>query len=112
VTEPHTPDNVEFGEDRLKTLLSEVAHLSADDIRVRISAELNDWIGDAEQYDDPAWVVMKVHQAIITFLGYCELSSRKVFLFSRSFSVGCTRPVMSVTRDTRVCSPGVAPVHV
>ena len=33
VTEAHNPEHVEFGEERLKTLLSEVAHLSADDIR-------------------------------------------------------------------------------
>jgi serine phosphatase RsbU (regulator of sigma subunit) len=61
VTEAHSPDNVEFGEDRLKALLREVAHLSADDIRARISAELKDWIRDAEQYDDLTFVVMKVN---------------------------------------------------
>jgi putative ABC transport system permease protein len=61
VTEAHDPDNVEFGEERLKTLLSDVAHLSADDIRERISAELKEWIKDAEQYDDLTFVVMKVH---------------------------------------------------
>src|SRR5438093_13304261 len=48
---------------------------------------------------------------IITLRECCELSSRKDFLFSRSFSVGCTLPVVSVTRETNVCSPGVAPVH-
>lgn len=46
---------------------------------------------------------------IMTFLGNCELFSRKVFLFSRSFSVGCTVPFTSVTLETSVCSPGVAP---
>jgi serine phosphatase RsbU (regulator of sigma subunit) len=61
VTEAHNPDHVEFGEDRLKTLLREVAHLSADDIRARIATELKDWIKDAEQYDDLTFVVMKVH---------------------------------------------------
>jgi predicted permease len=61
VTEAHSPDNVEFGEDRLKALLRDVAHLSADDIRARISAELKDWIRDAEQYDDLTFVVMKVN---------------------------------------------------
>ena len=61
VTEAHNPDSDEFGEDRLKPLLSEVAHLSADDIRERISAELKDWIKDAEQYDDLTFVVMKVN---------------------------------------------------
>jgi sigma-B regulation protein RsbU (phosphoserine phosphatase) len=61
VTEAHSPDNVEFGEDRLKSLLREVAHLSSDDIRARIEAELKDWIRDAEQYDDLTFVVMKVN---------------------------------------------------
>ncbi len=60
VTEAHNPDNDEFGEDRLKALLAEVAHLSADEIRVRISSELKEWIEDAEQYDDLTFVVMKV----------------------------------------------------
>jgi predicted permease len=61
VTEAHNPDNVEFGEERLKALLGEVAHLSADEIRVRISSELKAWIKDAEQYDDLTFVVMKVN---------------------------------------------------
>ena len=61
VTEAHNPDSDEFGEERLKALLSDVAHLSADDIRERISAELKDWIKGAEQYDDLTFVVMKVN---------------------------------------------------
>jgi len=61
VTEAHNPESVEFGEDRLKALLGEAAHLSADEIRARISAELKEWIKDAEQYDDLTFVVMKVH---------------------------------------------------
>jgi predicted permease len=61
VTEAHNPDNVEFGEDKLKALLSEVAHLSVDEIRERLAAELKAWIKDAEQYDDLTFVVMKVH---------------------------------------------------
>jgi sigma-B regulation protein RsbU (phosphoserine phosphatase) len=61
VTEAHSPDNIEFGEERLKALLGDVAHLSADEIRVRISSELKAWIKDAEQYDDLTFVVMKVN---------------------------------------------------
>jgi hypothetical protein len=49
--------------------------------------------------------------AIITFRGNCELSSRNVFLVSSSSEVGWTLPLTSVTRDTTVCSPGVAPVQ-
>ena len=51
------------------------------------------------------------NHATMIFRGYCELSSRKVFLFSRSFSVGCTSPFASVTRETTMCSPGAVPVH-
>ena len=36
------------------------AHLPANEIRDRISAEMNGWIGDAEQYDDLTFIVMKV----------------------------------------------------
>jgi sigma-B regulation protein RsbU (phosphoserine phosphatase) len=61
VTEAHNPDQAEFGEERLKTLLREVSHLSADEIRARISSELKAWIHDSEQYDDLTFVVMKVH---------------------------------------------------
>jgi len=60
VTEAHNPDHAEFGEERLKEVLREVAHLSADAIRQRISEELRIWIDDAEQYDDLTFVVMKV----------------------------------------------------
>jgi serine phosphatase RsbU (regulator of sigma subunit) len=42
-------------------LLGEVAHLSADEIRARISSEMTAWIKDAEQYDDLTFVVMKVN---------------------------------------------------
>jgi serine phosphatase RsbU (regulator of sigma subunit) len=61
VTEAHSPEENEFGEERLKALLGEIAHLSADEIRGRISTELKDWIKDAEQYDDLTFVVMKVN---------------------------------------------------
>src|SRR4029434_7437749 len=61
VTEAHNPENAEFGEDRLKALLVESAHLSADEIRVRISSELKAWIKDAEQDDDLTLGVMKVN---------------------------------------------------
>jgi sigma-B regulation protein RsbU (phosphoserine phosphatase) len=60
VTEAHNPEQVEFGEERLKALLREVAHLPADGIRARISEALQEWIKDAEQYDDLTFVVMKV----------------------------------------------------
>jgi sigma-B regulation protein RsbU (phosphoserine phosphatase) len=60
VPEAHNPQNEEFGEERLQQLLRETAHLSADEISARISAEMKSWIRDAEQYDDLTFIVMKV----------------------------------------------------
>jgi serine phosphatase RsbU (regulator of sigma subunit) len=60
VTEAHSPESVEFGEDQLKAVLARVAHLPADQICATIAAELKHWIQDAEQYDDLTLVVMKV----------------------------------------------------
>jgi predicted permease len=60
VPEAHNAENDEFGEDRLQALLRQSAHLPADDISARIAAALNSWIGDADQYDDLTFIVMKV----------------------------------------------------
>jgi len=60
VPEAHNPEDEEFGEERLQDLLRRTAHLPADEISARISAEMKDWIRDAEQYDDLTFIVMKV----------------------------------------------------
>ena len=60
VTEAHNAENEEFGEERLQQLLRQTAHLSINEISARISAEMKNWIGDAEQYDDLTFIVMKV----------------------------------------------------
>jgi serine phosphatase RsbU (regulator of sigma subunit) len=60
VPEAHSPDNEEFGDERLRALLRDVAHLAAHEISARISTEMSRWIRDAEQYDDLTYVVMKV----------------------------------------------------
>jgi serine phosphatase RsbU (regulator of sigma subunit) len=60
VPEAHNPEDEEFGEERLQQLLRQTAHLRADEISARISAEMKDWIRDAEQYDDLTFIVMKV----------------------------------------------------
>jgi serine phosphatase RsbU (regulator of sigma subunit) len=60
VTEAHNPSDEEFGEERLKALLLEVAPLRAAEISSRISGELTNWIQNAEQYDDITFVVMKI----------------------------------------------------
>src|SRR6266481_7203088 len=48
-------------------------------------------------------------QEIMTLRGNCPLSSRNVFFLVNSAAAGCTAPFASVARETRVCSPGVAP---
>jgi sigma-B regulation protein RsbU (phosphoserine phosphatase) len=50
VPEAHNPENEEFGDERLQQLLRQIAHLPADEIGARISAE----------YDDLTFIVMKV----------------------------------------------------
>jgi len=47
--------------------------------------------------------------ASVIFRGKCPLSSRNVFLFARSVAAGWTAPLVSVTRETSVCSPAVGP---
>ena len=60
VPEAHSPENEEFGEERLQQLLRRTAHLSADEISASVFAEMKSWIRDAEQYDDLTFIVMKV----------------------------------------------------
>ena len=60
VPEAHNSESEEFGEERLQQLLRQTAHLSINEISARISAEMKNWIGDAEQYDDLTFIVMKV----------------------------------------------------
>ena len=60
VPEALNPSEEEFGEDRLKDLLSRVAHLPAEEMSLRISEEVKNWIRDAPQYDDLTFIVMKV----------------------------------------------------
>ncbi|MGH9718962.1 MAG: SpoIIE family protein phosphatase, partial [Bryobacteraceae bacterium] len=55
------PSDEEFGEERLKDLLRQVAHLPVPEISTRISQELKNWIHDAAQYDDLTFIVMKVN---------------------------------------------------
>jgi sigma-B regulation protein RsbU (phosphoserine phosphatase) len=60
VPEAHNPENEEFGEERLKQLLRQNAHLPASEISARLSDQMKDWISDAEQYDDLTFIVIKV----------------------------------------------------
>jgi serine phosphatase RsbU (regulator of sigma subunit) len=61
VTEALSPAEEEFGEDRLKALMREIAHMPVQEISARLSAELKNWIKDAAQYDDLTFVVLKVN---------------------------------------------------
>jgi putative ABC transport system permease protein len=60
VPEAHNPESEEFGEQRLQALLRQTADLPAAEISTRITAEMNNWIRDAEQYDDLTFIVMKM----------------------------------------------------
>jgi phosphoserine phosphatase RsbU/P len=60
VPEAQNPGNEEFGEERLRALLRQTAHLPAEKIGAEIAAGMTNWIRDAEQYDDLTFIVMKV----------------------------------------------------
>jgi sigma-B regulation protein RsbU (phosphoserine phosphatase) len=49
-----------FGEDRLKSLLRQTAHLPTKQIISRISDELRSWMGDAPQFDDLTFIAAKI----------------------------------------------------
>ena len=61
VTEALNPNEEEFGEERLKDLLLQVAHLPIAEITSSIARELRNWIAEAPQHDDLTFVVMKVN---------------------------------------------------
>jgi sigma-B regulation protein RsbU (phosphoserine phosphatase) len=60
VPEALNPKEEEFGEERLKDLLRQVADLEVDEIVSQIASRLKSWIHDAEQFDDLTFIVMKV----------------------------------------------------
>src|ERR1039457_1603883 len=60
LTEALDPADEEFGEDRLKALLHQVATLPIEEMSARITEELKNWIQDAAQYDDLTFLLMKV----------------------------------------------------
>jgi len=60
VPEAQNPAEEEFGEERLKTVLREVASLPIEEMASRLSQELKNFIQDAAQYDDLTFVLMKV----------------------------------------------------
>jgi phosphoserine phosphatase RsbU/P len=61
VTEALNPNDEEFGNDRLRALVRDVARLPVQDIASRVASELKQWIDTAAQHDDLTFVVMKVN---------------------------------------------------
>jgi len=59
VTEALNPTEEEFGDERLETFLSKVAHLPVHEIVSAVSKELRGWISDAPQHDDLTFVAIK-----------------------------------------------------
>jgi len=59
VPEALNAEGDEFGEERLKELLRESHGCGAEEISARISSQVRDWMGAAEQHDDVTIVVMK-----------------------------------------------------
>jgi len=60
VPEAHSPAEEEFSEDRVKDLLARAARLAVGEMSAVVLAELKEWMGDAEQYDDLTFLLMKV----------------------------------------------------
>lgn len=60
VTEALNPREEEFGDERLKNLLRQSAHLAVSEMASMIARALKNWIDDAAQYDDLTFILVKV----------------------------------------------------
>ncbi len=60
VSEAHNPQEEEFGEARLKEVLTRYGHLPAEEMSTAILGELRGWMADAPQHDDLTFVLMKL----------------------------------------------------
>jgi len=60
VTEALNPEGEEFGEARLRPLVTAHAHLSAEGLKDQIVRSVREWCRDEPQFDDMTLVVMKV----------------------------------------------------
>ena len=60
VSEAFNVAGEEFGEARLREIVSAAARLSAQELTERIVSAVQDWSADTQQYDDLTLVVMKV----------------------------------------------------
>lgn len=62
VTDAMNPNQEAFGEERLKTLVRQIAHLPVAQIVSRISQELRAWMRDAPQFDDLTFIAAKMKE--------------------------------------------------
>jgi sigma-B regulation protein RsbU (phosphoserine phosphatase) len=60
VTEALNDEGIEFGEQRLKHILTESGHLSVYQLTEKIVASVREWCGETPQHDDLTLVVMRV----------------------------------------------------
>jgi sigma-B regulation protein RsbU (phosphoserine phosphatase) len=60
VTEAMNPEDVEFGEARLRAIIVESLSLTARQLADRIIAKVREWQGDAPQHDDITLIVLRV----------------------------------------------------
>jgi predicted permease len=60
VSEALNTGQEEFGEARLKNLLTQVAHLPVKEMLPLIAQELRSWIGTAPQHDDMTFIIAKI----------------------------------------------------
>ncbi|MCU1337976.1 MAG: serine phosphatase, partial [Bryobacterales bacterium] len=60
VTESLNAEGIEFGEERLRSLIARSSHLTARQIVEKIIATVRHWQGDAPQYDDITLIVAKI----------------------------------------------------
>ncbi|WP_439881401.1 GAF domain-containing SpoIIE family protein phosphatase [Pontibacter sp. MBLB2868] len=59
IVEARSPENEEYGEDRLKYMLTQTYHLEAEDIKCAIINDLEDFTGPGNLYDDQTLLVIK-----------------------------------------------------
>jgi sigma-B regulation protein RsbU (phosphoserine phosphatase) len=60
VTDSLNAEGIEFGEERLRSLIAESLHLTAHRLIERIISTLHNWQGDAPQHDDITLIVARV----------------------------------------------------
>ncbi len=63
IVEGRSPENEEYGEDRLLYMLTQTYHLDADDIKYAIINDLQDFTGPGNLYDDQTLLVIKFKTA-------------------------------------------------